>query len=184
MTRLALAAAVLLPLGAAAQHAATPAPPAEGKDVHGAARAVLEDAKGQKVGAATFAQTKGGVKLAVKVEGLPAGKHGIHLHAVGKCDAPEFKGAGPHFNPTGKKHGHENPEGFHAGDLPNLEVGEDGKGALEATVENATLGAGEGSLFAGQGTAVVVHASADDGKTDPAGNSGARIACGVVSHGK
>jgi superoxide dismutase, Cu-Zn family len=150
----------------------------------GAARAVVQDAKGQKVGVATLTQTKGGVKVAVAVEGLPPGKHGIHLHAVAKCDAPEFKGAGPHFNPSGKKHGHDNPEGFHAGDLPNLEVGETGKGALETTIQGATLGSGEGSLFGGQGTAVVVHASADDGKSDPAGNSGARIACGVVSHEK
>ncbi len=148
------------------------------------ARATLKDAKGQDVGTATFHAANGGAELSVDAKGLPPGQHGIHVHAVGKCDAPNFKSAGPHFNPTGKKHGTKNPEGHHAGDLPNLTVGPDGKGTLRATLHGASLGSGEGSLLGGQGTAVVVHAGPDDEKTDPAGGSGDRIACGVVSAGK
>ncbi len=171
--RIALAAALALALPLAASGAEPP---------H-AARALLKDAKGEKVGTATLVEAKGGVTIAVKAQGLPPGTHGIHLHAVGKCDDPEFKSAGPHFNPEGKKHGMKNPEGHHAGDLPNLVVGADGKGEFKATVDGVTLGEGPASLLGPQGTALVVHASPDDEVTDPAGNSGARIACGVVAHG-
>jgi Cu-Zn family superoxide dismutase len=119
--------------------------------------------------------------MAVVVNNLPPGKHGFHIHAVGKCDPPDFQSAGGHFNPFGKKHGLKNPEGPHAGDLPNLEVGPDGKGKLETTVGGLTLGKeGLATLFGSNGTAVVIHAGPDDEKTDPAGNSGARIACGVI----
>jgi Cu-Zn family superoxide dismutase len=146
----------------------------------GPAHATLKDAQGKEVGAATFTAGEGGVKLAVEVHGLPPGPHGIHVHGVGKCEAPEFKSAGPHFNPSQKKHGLENPAGHHEGDMPNLTVGPDGKGKLQATLDGVTLGAGSRSLFGPEGTALVVHADPDDEKTDPAGNSGARIACGVV----
>lgn len=145
-----------------------------------AGRAVLKDAQGKEVGTATLTSAGGGVKIEVKVANLPSGQHGIHIHAMGKCEAPEFKSAGGHFNPQGKKHGFQNPEGAHAGDLPNLTVGKDGKASATFTATNATLGDGEGSLFGPDGTAIVIHADPDDGKTDPAGNSGARIACGVV----
>ncbi len=144
------------------------------------AKAALKNADAKDVGTATFSSTKGGVKVQVQVAGLPPGKHGIHVHAVGKCDSPDFKSAGPHFNPEGKKHGFHNPEGAHAGDLPNLTVGKDGKGKESFTLKGASLGDGAGSLFGPDGTALVVHADPDDEKTDPAGNSGARIACGVV----
>ena len=143
-------------------------------------KAVLKNAEGKEVGTATFTPTKGGVKVQVQVANLPPGKHGIHIHAVAKCEPPEFKSAGGHFNPAAKKHGFHNPEGAHAGDLPNLTVGENGKAKATATMKGATLGEGDGSLFGPDGTALVVHADPDDEKTDPAGNSGARIACGVI----
>jgi len=144
------------------------------------ARADLKDGAGTAVGSATFTAVTGGVEVKVKVAGLPAGPHGFHVHAVGACDGPDFKTAGGHFNPTGKKHGLASPEGHHGGDLPNLVVGADGRGEATATLAGVTLGEGEGSLFHQGGTAVVLHAGEDDGKTDPAGNSGARVACGVI----
>ena len=145
-----------------------------------AAKATLRDAEGQEVGTATFKPAKGGVRIAVSVAGLPPGKHGFHVHAVGKCDPPDFKSAGPHFNPAGKQHGHKNPQGAHAGDLPNLTVAKNGKGKATHTAKGVTLGEGDGSLFGPDGTALVIHADPDDEKTDPGGNSGARIACGPI----
>lgn len=142
--------------------------------------AVLRDAQGKEVGTASFTPTKGGVKVSVKVAELPPGKHGIHVHAAGKCEPPDFKSAGGHFNPLSKKHGLHNPEGAHAGDMPNLVVGEDGTAKATFTVKGATLDDGKGSLLGPDGTAIVIHADPDDEKTDPAGNSGARIACGVI----
>lgn len=144
------------------------------------ARTTLRDGHGKDVGTATFAPSKGGVKVSVEVADLPPGTHGIHIHAVAKCEPPDFKSAGGHFNPTGKKHGLHSPEGAHAGDLPNLAVGEDGKARASFTARGATLEDGKGSLFGPEGTSLVIHADPDDGKTDPAGNSGARIACGVI----
>jgi Cu-Zn family superoxide dismutase len=111
---------------------------------------------------------------------MPPGKHGIHVHAVGRCEAPEFKTAGAHFNPTDKQHGLQNPAGAHSGDLPNLVVDQEGRGKATFTAKGATLGEGKGSLLGPEGTALVIHADPDDEKTDPAGNSGARIACGVI----
>ena len=147
-----------------------------------AAKAVLVDAKGEKVGTAAFEEVPGGVKIRLNVSRLSPGSHAVHIHAVGKCDPPDFKSAGPHFNPFHKKHGWESPEGHHAGDLPGLQVAEDGTGALEAMMAGVTLtGEGEASLFHPGGTAAVIHAKADDNKTDPSGNSGDRIACGVIT---
>ncbi len=144
------------------------------------ARTTLRDGRGRDVGTAAFAPSKGGVKVSVKVAGLPPGTHGIHIHAVAKCEPPDFKSAGGHFNPAGKKHGLHNPEGAHAGDLPSLAVGADGTAQASFTARGTTLESGKGSLFGPEGTALVIHADPDDGKTDPAGNSGARIACGVI----
>ena len=146
------------------------------------ASAQLKNASGQVVGTATFTQQAGGVKIAAQVKGLAAGKHGIHIHAVGKCDAPDFTTAGGHFNPDSKQHGTQNPAGSHAGDLPNLVVGADGSGSIETVDTRITLAAGAAnSVFDTDGSALVIHASEDDEKTDPTGNSGARIACGALA---
>ena len=144
------------------------------------AHANFIDAKGNKVGAATLTQTPKGVRISVNVTGLPAGVHGIHIHTAGMCQGPNFATAGGHFNPMMKKHGKDNPDGQHAGDLPNFNVGANGKGKATITASMVTLGDGMNSLFHAGGTALVIHAGPDDYKTDPAGNSGDRIACGVV----
>jgi len=148
-----------------------------------AATAELKDAAGKPVGTVAFSAAPGGVQVKVKVAGLKPGPHGFHVHAAGLCEGPDFKTAAGHFNPAGKKHGLDSPAGHHGGDLPNLMVGADGSGEATATLEGVTLDEGAASLFHAGGTAVVIHADADDGKTDPAGNSGARIACGVVQRG-
>lgn len=145
------------------------------------AKAEIKDATGQVVGKVAFKQTKTGVDLTAKFTNLPQGVHAFHVHDVGKCDAPDFKSAGPHFNPAHKQHGLMNPEGHHAGDMLNVTVDAKGKATYTATLEGVTLaGDGATSLFHKGGTAVVVHEKADDLKSDPAGNAGARIACGLV----
>jgi superoxide dismutase, Cu-Zn family len=144
------------------------------------ASATLRDAGGKVVGAAMLTPVEGGVRIAVSVSGVAPGPHGFHVHAVGKCEGPDFKSAGPHFNPASREHGTENPKGAHVGDLPNLQVGADGAGKGELVARGATLADGPGSLFHDGGTSLVLHAAPDDMKSDPAGNAGARIACGVV----
>ncbi|GLC88092.1 superoxide dismutase family protein [Lysinibacillus piscis] len=135
----------------------------------------------ESYGNAYFEEEGNGVKMTLALSGLPTGTHGIHIHAVGKCEPPTFESAGPHFNPTDKEHGKLNPKGYHLGDLPNLEVGQDGQVDMNFLAEGLTLDKNAAnSLVAGEGTALVIHASADDYKTDPSGNSGARIACGVI----
>jgi superoxide dismutase, Cu-Zn family len=145
------------------------------------ARADIKNAEGKSVGTASLRETKDGVVITVNVKGLPQGLHAVHVHTVGKCDAPAFTSAGGHFNPQNKKHGLKNPDGPHAGDLPDMFVNKDGMGRYEALMESMTLGAGETSVFDADGSATVVHATADDNVTDPAGNSGDRIACGVIT---
>ncbi len=145
------------------------------------AKAVLINAQGEPVGWATLTEVPGrGVRVQLKVSNLSSGRHAFHIHDVGKADAPDFKSAGGHFNPQHKQHGHKNPAGAHAGDLPNLLVGKDGKGRADIVVSGVTLGEGENSLFHAGGTSLVVHASEDDQRTDPSGNAGARVACGVI----
>ncbi|MBI4610326.1 MAG: superoxide dismutase family protein [Candidatus Rokubacteria bacterium] len=144
------------------------------------ATAELRNAKGETVGSASFWEDGNGVRIVAQVRGIPAGRHGTHLHAVGKCDPPEFTTAGGHFNPGGKKHGLKNPAGPHAGDLPNLEVAADGTGRFEYVTKLVTLASGPTSLFDADGSALVIHANPDDDVTDPTGNSGGRIACGVI----
>lgn len=145
------------------------------------ATAELKDANGQVVGQVKLKEGKNAVILSAKVTKLSPGEHAIHVHTVGKCEAPDFKTAGGHFNPENKKHGLENPEGHHAGDMPNFTIGATRKGSYTGTLQGVTLaGSGANSLFHEGGTAVVIHEKADDMKSDPAGNAGARIACGPV----
>ena len=145
-----------------------------------AAHADLVAAQGKKIGTAAFRASDNGVRIDVNFSGLPPGTHGIHIHNVGKCEGPAFTSAGPHLNPSSKKHGKDNPEGPHAGDLLNLQVNADGVGKASFLDQNVTLGEGQNSLFHEGGTSLVIHANADDYKTDPAGDSGARITCGVI----
>ncbi len=192
---------VLLALPALLLTATLPGQPAQKT-----ARANIVNAKGEKIGGATLREEKettqpigivrprgekiemesgtlwvgGGVRIKLNASQLPAGTHALHIHAVGKCDPPDFKTAGPHFNPAGKKHGTKNPEGAHAGDLPNFEVGKDGRAKVSLFASGVTLGAGPHSLFNPEGTALVIHEKPDDYVTDPAGDAGARIACGVI----
>ena len=144
------------------------------------AQAVLKDKDGKEVGKVELSDAPGGVLLRLTLDGVPPGDHAFHVHAVGKCEPPDFKSAGPHFNPDETKHGLMNPEGPHSGDMPNLHVPDGGKLTVEVFNEMVTLD-GEQALLDDDGSAVVVHAAADDYKTDPAGNAGDRIACGVVT---
>lgn len=145
------------------------------------AEAVLKDKDGKQVGVATLIETPEGVRVALTGYRLPPGGHGLHVHAVGRCDPPEFTSAGAHFNPGSKQHGRMNPAGPHAGDLPNLVVKASGEAGLDITTKAFTLSPGPNSLLGDKGTAIVVHANPDDDKTDPTGNSGGRIACGVIT---
>jgi superoxide dismutase, Cu-Zn family len=146
-----------------------------------AARATLKDAQGKTLGEATLRDSAGGVLVKLDLVNVPSGPHAFHIHAVGKCEAPDFMTAGGHFNPTTMKHGLLATGGPHAGDMPNLFVPADGKLSVEVLDPNVTLAAGAKSLFDADGSALVLHATADDYTTDPAGSAGARIACGVVS---
>jgi superoxide dismutase, Cu-Zn family len=143
------------------------------------ATADMKDAAGKSLGEAVLEQRDGTVQITATLTGLPPGPHAIHIHEVGKCEPP-FESAGGHFNPTGKHHGKDNPQGPHLGDLPNLDVPQSGRVKTEMTVKGVTLAGGPNSLLGGNGTSLVVHEKADDYKSDPAGNSGKRIACGVI----
>lgn len=145
------------------------------------ATATLLDAQGSAVANAVLTEVDDGVRIDVSASGLPPGTHGFHVHETGQCDAPDFTSAGGHFNPTSRSHGLQSAGGHHVGDLPNLVVSADGTAQAEVVAHGATLrGSGDRSLLAGNGTALVIHAGADDMRSDPSGNSGPRIACGVI----
>ncbi len=143
------------------------------------AAADLKTADGAAAGKATAATINGRVMLTLQVQGLPPGQHGAHVHMTGKCDAPKFESAGGHWNPADAQHGLDAPAGQHAGDMPNLVVDDNGRGTLEYELKGATFA----GLMDDDGSAMVVHSSADDQKTDPSGNSGDRIACGIFKAG-
>jgi Cu-Zn family superoxide dismutase len=142
----------------------------------------LKDAQGKSVGTVAVHPQGKGVALTLHLHDLPPGEHAIHFHMNPKCDPPDFKSAGAHFNPENKKHGFDNPDGHHAGDMRNFTVDAQGNAkGIKVEDDDVTLTEGPHSIFSNGGTAIVIHAKADDYKTDPAGNSGDRIACGVVS---
>lgn len=143
----------------------------------------LRAADGGERGSVTVTEGGGGLQLRVSAMGLPPGAHGAHLHAVGRCDPPDFASAGPHWNPANRQHGTENPNGPHLGDMPNLTVGADGRGTLDFVVQGGAMQSGAQALLDADGAAFVIHADADDNRTDPSGNSGGRIACAVIGGG-
>src|SRR5215213_10091244 len=151
----------------------------EAVDMRGYAQ--INDSTGRPVGMATFVENAAGdLTVTVEASGLAPGKHGLHVHTVGSCVGPDFTTAGGHFNPLSKRHGLQTSEGAHGGDLPNLVIGADGRGRFSMTVASMRLSVGVLSLMDADGSAIVIHASEDDGMTDATGNSGARIACGIV----
>jgi Cu-Zn family superoxide dismutase len=151
--------------------ACAPVEPAGGPPV------ALVNSRGQSIGTVRAWQTAGGVTLRIDAASLPHGVHGIHVHAVGRCEPPDFVSAGAHWNPAGRKHGFNNPAGHHAGDLYNVTVAANGVLGEAVTIPGASMA----SLIDADGAALVIHAAADDYVTDPSGNSGARIACAVLT---
>lgn len=167
--RQALIALAALPLAACI-------PAGEPASTSPAISAVLRDAGGAERGRAAVTPTASGMRVSVTAEGMAPGAKGLHIHDVGLCEGPKFTSAGPHWNPAMKQHGRDNPMGAHIGDAPNIEIGPDGRGSATFTVE------GSASLLTeGIGKSIIIHAAIDDYRTDPTGNSGDRVACGVFA---
>ncbi|UOQ48107.1 superoxide dismutase family protein [Gracilibacillus caseinilyticus] len=133
------------------------------------------------VGTATFKEQADKVSVQIKVEGLEPGFHGVHIHEYAKCEGPDFESAGNHFNPEGQEHGLMHPDGPHLGDMPNLEVSADGTADVEFELQGVTLMDGDKSLLREDGTSIIIHSGQDDGVSQPSGNSGERLVCGVIS---
>ncbi len=174
--RLALAGVVLISaaIASSGQSRGAAGPAAPGASVE------ISDASGSLRATGTLQQRADGIAVHIVAHGMKPGSYGVHVHAVGQCAGPAFASAGGHWNPTGKQHGRDNPMGMHEGDLPNLVIGSDGTGTLDAVIAGGKLTDGPAALLDADGGAVVIHAAADDYKTDPSGNSGPRVACGVV----
>ncbi|WP_348773432.1 superoxide dismutase family protein [Halobacillus litoralis] len=143
----------------------------------------LNDRDGNEVGSAELEQKNGGVNIKLSASALPEGTHGFHIHEKGVCEAPDYKSAGGHFNPTDVSHGSDSEDGPHAGDLNNIDIHEEGNAEEEVMADMVTLKEGQdNSLLGGDGTSLVIHAGADDQKSQPSGDAGERIACGVIEN--
>jgi len=142
-------------------------------------KASLRNASGLPVGEASARQVGDSIRLSISTIGMRPGSYGAHIHAVGRCDAPDFASAGQHWNPTGEQHGRSNPQGMHKGDLPNFMVDAGGRGTLEINITGASLLVGAMPMMDRDGAAIVIHERPDDYRTDPSGNSGGRMVCGV-----
>lgn len=148
----------------------------------GLTTSIIHDVRGRRIGRARLYETPAGLKITVDVNGLPTGTHGMGIHTLEKCEAPDFKSAGDHFNPWGKNHGYNNPNGWHAGDSPNLRVGSGGMGHVSwLTKEMSILTNDNTDLLINGGSSIVIYDQPDDGRTDPEGNAGGRIACGSIT---
>lgn len=169
-------------VGAALWLAGCVTPSYDASDEDGGAKLIsdIADAGGRILARATIVQKADGIRVRVEAAGLSPGSYAVHVHAIGRCDGPSFTSAGPHWNPMGRQHGKDNPAGMHKGDLPNLSVDARGRGNFKFTIEDARISGGEMPLLDGDGASIILHAGPDDYRTDPAGNAGTRIACGLL----
>lgn len=175
MKRVALAAVALAILPGCASYLA----PVQGYAAGSSATADVRDRVGLSKATARATQAGDAIRLQVTAMNMAPGAYGAHVHTSGRCDAPGFESAGGHWNPTNHQHGKDNPRGMHKGDLPNLMIGADGRGTMEVTIPHSSLAGPDNRMLDADGAALVIHAAPDDYRTDPSGNSGARIACGV-----